>query len=86
MRVTIQYWAESGNWACPTGEDVEHFDTLDGAVNSGFFHHVQDVGRYDDARCAGAFIWRGHSDDVTDLYPDYEIRVGPRGGYVVSRA
>ena len=83
MKVTIQLYAESGNWACPTGQDVIKCSSLKKAVDWEFFHWVNEVSRYNDEQCAKALVWFGHYDDVTDVYPDREIVVGPKGGYQV---
>ena len=31
-------------------------------------------------RDAHALVWKGTLDDVTDQYPDYQLRFGPRMG------
>jgi hypothetical protein len=85
MKVTIQLYAESGNWATPTGEDCIKCESLKDALDNHFCHWVSEVSRFDDEQCAKALVWFGHYDDVTDLYPDYEIVVGPRGGYQVRK-
>lgn len=33
---------------------------------------------------AAALVWKGHLKDVTDMYPDLELTIGPRGGVQVS--
>jgi hypothetical protein len=79
MAYTIQLHADTGNWATPTGVDVRHALNKHEATEL-----VRDwaevVGRYDDAQCAYAFAWKGEHDDVTDLYPDFQVVLGTRLG------
>ena len=78
---TYQQHAESGNWAHPEPGDVAHASSLD-QLYSALEGWADTVGRYDDERCASIMVWRGLHDDVTDLYPDFTLRLGPRGGVV----
>jgi hypothetical protein len=79
VKYTIQLHADSGNWAYPQSDDVRHANSKQEAAN--FLTDWADtVGRYYDERCATALVWRGHLDDVTDVYPDYELMLGPRLG------
>jgi len=42
---------------------------------------ADDHSRYgSDERDATALVWRGHLDDVTDQYPDFQLIMGPRLG------
>ena len=79
MRYTIQLHADSGNWACPEGTDVRHADSKRGAADW-LSDWADTVGRYDDPQCTSALVWIGDYEDVTDLYPDFQLTVGPRGG------
>jgi len=79
MQYTIQLHADSGNWACPSGTDVRHANNKQQAVDL-LLDWADTVGRYDDERCASALVWRGDHDDVGDLYPDYQLVLGPRLG------
>jgi hypothetical protein len=79
MKYTVQLHADSGNWACPDATDVHHVHSRD-AVNGILEDWSDTVGRMDDERCASALVWKGHLDDVTDAYPDFQLVLGPRMG------
>jgi hypothetical protein len=84
-RYTLQLWADSGNWGNPEGSDVKHADNKREAAEL-VRDWAETVGRYDDERQASALVWRGDLDDVTDLYPDYQVTIGPRLGVVWAHA
>ena len=83
MRYTVQFFI--AGYGAPEGGDVEHADSK------------KEIGRmlqseHDRAESYGAayepseaLIWRGHHDDVTDIYPDASAVIGPRGGVQFSR-
>lgn len=79
MKYTVQLFADSGNWATPAPDDVRHCNS-----KADVAWHVDNwadtVERLNDRQCVTALVWKGKYDDVTDLYPDYEITIGPRGG------
>ena len=79
MKYTYQRLADSGNWAYPQGDDVDHASSMDD-LRSSLDSWADTVGRYDEPQCASLMVWRGDIDDVTDQYPDFELKVGPRGG------
>lgn len=79
MKYTIQLWAESGNWAAPSGTDLKHASSKREAADL-LRDWADTVGRYDDPQCASALVWIGDYDDTTDLYPDWQLTMGPRGG------
>lgn len=81
MYYTLQLHADSGNWASPQADDVRHACNRKG-VADWLADWAETVGRYDNARCASALVWRGHLDDVADQYPDYLLTIGPRGGII----
>jgi hypothetical protein len=85
MRVTIQNYSDSGNWSTPKGTDCIKCDSIKDALDTDFYKWVLTVSRFSDERDAKALVWKGHHDDVTDLYPDYEITVGTKGGYKVGK-
>lgn len=77
---TVQTLAESGNWSYPNGrQSLTRCCSLKEVENT-FSHWVDKVSRYDDDRCAYAYVWRGHYRDVTDLCPDFRLTLGPRLG------
>lgn len=79
MKYTLQLHADSGNWACPEPTDVRYAYSKREAA--GLLEDWADtVGRLDDERCASALVWRGHLEDVTDAYPDWQLVLGPRMG------
>jgi hypothetical protein len=80
MLYTIQLHANSGNWATPDGRQSLKIAQNKQEVNDLFQDWADTVGRYEDERCAYAFVWKGELDDVTDQYPDCELTFGPRMG------
>lgn len=80
MKLTVQTHADSGNWANPDGtQDLSLVDSLSAAKDV-LWDWAEEVDRYDSPQDAYAYVWCGHHDDVTDLYPDWKLTVGPRGG------
>lgn len=77
---TVQFHSASGSFASPWGTDVKHFDNLrgvrDGLEDWSDQHALVGSERTD----AHALVYAGHHEDVTDLYPEFELSVGPRGG------
>ena len=80
MNYTVQTHAESSNWACPHGRQSLHHVTSKQQAEDVLRDWSDTVGRLDDERCAFALVWHGHLKDVTDQYPDAELRFGPRMG------
>lgn len=79
MTYTVQLHAESGSWACPDGTDVKHASSKRAAADL-LLDWADTVGRYDDEHCASALVWKGRYRDVTWLYPDFQLVLGPRMG------
>ena len=81
MLYTVQAFANNGSWAAPDGtESLNHFSNR-AEVNDGLEDWGDIVARYDDREDAYLMVWcREHLDDVTDLYPDFKVSYGPRGG------
>ena len=77
---TIQLHSLSGSFASPWGNDVRHASSLSkvhGLLEDWADAHCT-VGA--EATDAHALVWYGEHEDVTDLYPDFELTIGPRGG------
>ena len=79
MNYTYQLVSDSGSFCAPRGRDVEHGTKKDAAS---ILDHWKDDHYRAGADPAGASLlaWKGRHDDVTDLYPDFEVKAGPRGG------
>jgi hypothetical protein len=79
MYVTVQLHSLSGSFASPWGNDVEHstMAQANDLLRDWSDEHAR-IGS--DRTDAHALVWVGHHDDVTDLYPDWEFTLGPRGG------
>jgi hypothetical protein len=77
---TYQTVSESGSFSTPEGSDVEHAQNKRDLCRA--LERWQDahdrVGS--DEQLASLIVWKGELDDVTDVYPDFEVRTGPRGG------
>jgi len=81
MFYTVQILADSGNWAAPGGTDSLHHCDSRAAAEAVLNEWADTVERLNERQCARALIWLGeYLNDVTDLYPDYELRIGPRHG------
>jgi hypothetical protein len=78
---TIQLISESGSFGQPDGTNV-YFGSYE--LIKGFFQDWVDLHESvgTDTGYARALVWKGRLQDVTDQYPDYELRLGPRGGIV----
>ena len=80
MNYTIQTHAESGSWATPDGTQSLWLVTSKRDAAEHFQQWAAEVGRYGDPACASALVWVGNHRDVTNLYPDWRLSLGPRGG------
>ena len=83
MIYTAQRMAANGNWAAPAGDDRESLYHCDNRadVNDSLEEWGDMVNRFDDRNDAYLMVWcREHHSDVTDLYPDFKVSYGPRGG------
>ena len=81
MLYTAQTFADSGNFAAPWGTDSLHHCFNRDDVNSVLDKWGDDVNFTDDRKDAYLMVWcREHLNDVTDLYPDFKVCYGPRGG------
>jgi hypothetical protein len=77
---TYQTISESGSFSSPEGADVGHARNkrdLRRALERWQDSHDR-VGS--DEQLASLIVWKGELDDVTDVYPDFEVKPGPRGG------
>lgn len=79
-RYTYQTLSDSGSFAAPAGDNVHHCRAivqLKAAFEDWARVHRR-VGAPDD--CAVVRVWIGNLVDVTDVYPDFDLMRGPRGG------
>lgn len=82
MIYTLQTISESGSFAAPEGTDVRHASSL-ADLRWHLDNWSDEHGRVGaDESNASLLVWKGRLDDVTDLYPDFIVRLGPRGGLV----
>lgn len=79
MKYTVQLFSDCGNWANPSGSDVRHASNKKEAADL-FVDWTETVGRYAMESDAYAIVWCGNLSEVTDCYPDWQLRLGPRGG------
>lgn len=80
MIYTYQETSESGSFSCPNGADVSYANSkadLAWALDSwrGQYNRVGSDPDY-----ASITVWKGRLADVQDLYPDFIVLAGPRGG------
>jgi hypothetical protein len=82
MKYTYQTISESGSFSAPWGDDVEHASSVRELRRA--LEHWQDshnrVGS--DEQDASLMVWKSELDDVTDIYPEFILKGGPRGGVV----
>ena len=80
MLYTAQTIADNGNWAAPDGTQSLYLRDNREGVNRVLETWGDCVNHYDDRKDAYLMVWAGHHSDVTDLYPDFKVSYGPRGG------
>lgn len=84
MRYTIQLHTESGCFATPQGDEVLHCQSK-ADIHWHLDNWADRVSRYADTPVE-VLVWKGTLDDVTDIYPDWVAKLGPRGGMHLSLA
>lgn len=83
MKYTIQTHTESGSWAAPDGTQSLRYAHNKRNCEDILRDWADTVGRFDDERSCSALVWKGDFlDNVTDLYPDFELTLGPRLGII----
>jgi len=81
MIYTAQAFANNGNWTAPDGKGFLYHCDNRSDVNTVLEEWGDVVDQLDDRKDAYLMVWcREHLNDVTDLYPDFKISYGPRGG------
>lgn len=78
MKITAQ-WFGGRSYALPDGKDVEHFASIQDAKDTlwrrsdfdPFYPCVED---------SEMLCYFGELEDVTDIYPDFRLYIGPGGG------
>lgn len=83
MKYTYQEISDSGNFALPSPMDVSHARNKR-QLRLALERWADVNGQYNDERDASLIVWKGELDDVTDIYPEFEMRVGPRGGAIFN--
>lgn len=84
MNYTYQELSNSGNWSNPWGADVEHASSMP-QLRRALERWGDTNDDYNQRNDASIMVWKGTLDDVTDVYPDFELRFGPRGGVIRIR-
>lgn len=80
IRYTVQLHSLSGSFGSPDGKDVRYASNLSEVreiLQDWADEHDQIGAEHQDAH---ALVWTGREPDVTDLYPCFEVTIGPRGG------
>jgi hypothetical protein len=81
MKLTVQTHSLSGSFGLPYGnQSLHHVYSKQAAADVLHDWANQHSRLGSEERDAHCLIWSGHHDDVTDLYPDWEITLGPRLG------
>lgn len=78
---TLQLCSESGSFAAPRGTDTCHATS-----KSDVSWYLDDwADQHDrvgsDSADAYVVVFKGKLDSVQDIYPDYVVKIGPRGGH-----
>lgn len=82
MNYTYQTISESGSFSDPSGTDVHHAANLAFLKwdLSNWIDSHDRVGASPSDACL--MVWKGRHSDITDVYPDFILRRGSRGGVV----
>ena len=81
MLYTVQTHSLSGSFAHPYGDQSLHHVSSRAAVADILQDWADQHPRVGaDERDAHCLVWVGHHADVTDLYPDWELTLGPKMG------
>jgi len=80
MIYTYQTWTDSWSFANPEGNDVRHASSIK-QLRAALQSWADTVQQYSDEPVR-LIVWISDYNDVTDLYPDFELVLGPRGGIV----
>jgi hypothetical protein len=81
MKCTIQLICSS--WLSCNPTDVTYYRSIKEACEA--YYHFACDSRYWYPDQTEALLWFGSYKDVTDIYPDYRLYVGPRGGIKKER-
>lgn len=82
MHYTFQTHTESGCFASPQPDDVQHA-TSKAELRRALERWAGTVERYSEEP-ATLMVWHGKHVDITDLYPSFECRLGKRGGFLIE--
>jgi len=85
MKYTAQLISESGSFGQLCGNDIEYTDGLAGLKELFDYWQRQHDKVGSDRSDAKMLVWIGYLDDTTDIYPDFEVLAGIRGGFKKSR-
>lgn len=81
MQYTYQTF--SAGYSDPEGTRVRHAENLEELYIQAEAWKEEVERFYDlDSALPSVMVWKGRHKDVTDLYPDFELVYGPRGGVV----
>jgi len=81
MIYTAQAFADNGNWAAPDGKGLLYHCDNRSDVNTVLEEWGDVVDQFDNRKDSFLMVWCSeHLNDVTDLYPDFKVSYGPRGG------
>lgn len=81
MNYTYQTHTESGCFASPQPDDVQHA-TSKAELRLALERWADTVARYSEEP-ATLMVWHGTHADITNLYPSFEATLGKRGGFVI---
>jgi hypothetical protein len=81
MKYTAQLISESGSFGQPYGTDIEYADGIEGLKELFDYWMCQHDKVGSDRADAKMLVWIGYIDDTTDIYPDFEVSAGIRGGF-----
>jgi len=85
MNYTYQECSNSGSFSPPNGTNVSHATSKRQLVRALEYWQAWHNRVGSDEREASLLVWEGTLDDVTDIYPDFEVKTGPRMGVTFTR-
>jgi hypothetical protein len=79
MRYTFQEHTDSGCFSSPSGEQVYHAKSK-AELRTSLELWRDEVSKY--AGEAYLVVWKGRYKDITDIYPEFILKLGRKGGII----
>lgn len=79
-KYTVQCGTDSWSFAAPYGTDVQGANNVR-ELRDIFDSWRDEVRRFTD-EAVYLTVWKGHYNDITDIYPDFRLLEGKNGGMI----